>query len=359
MSNTAFAEIHLKALHHNLGRIRQAAPHSHCMAIIKANAYGHGMLEVAAALQDADAFGVARFNEALALRAAGITKPVCVLEGIHFAEQLDDACAHKLDLVFHHTQQLDWLEQTAVNEPLNVWIKIDTGMHRLGFRPDQLADVWQRLQNCQWVRDIKLMTHFANADDRNSQYTHEQLQHFNNVCNSYQVARSLANSAAILGWPETHADWVRPGIMLYGASPFLDGNAAADGLQPVMTLRSQLIAINDYAKGDAIGYGGMYVCDRPMRVGVVAIGYGDGYPRHARTGTPVVVNGQRCGLLGRVSMDMISVDLTDCPEARIGDEAVLWGEGLPVDEVARHADTIAYELLCGVTQRVLFNVVKD
>jgi alanine racemase len=282
-----------------------------------------------------------------------------VLEGIHAAEQLDDACAQKLELVFHHPQQLDWLEQTAVNEPLTVWIKLDTGMHRLGFRADELASVWQRLIDCQWVSDIRLMTHFANADNRNSLSTNEQIQHFNDACEAYPVDKSLANSAGVLGWPEAHADWVRPGIMLYGSSPFLDGDAVTDDLQPVMTLRSQLIAINEYQAGDAIGYGSTFVCDRPMRVGVIAIGYGDGYPRHARTGTPVLVKGQRCQLLGRVSMDMISIDLTDIADAQIGDEALLWGEGLSVDEVARCADTISYELLCGLTRRVQFNVVED
>jgi len=359
MTNTASAEISLSALRHNLSIARQSAPNSQCMAVIKADAYGHGILNVASTLEQADAFAVARLEEASALRQAGITKRIVILEGVQTSEELDDVCAHKLDIVIHHDTQLKVLLDTALNEPVSVWIKLDTGMHRLGFQTEQFSDVVQSLQSCHWVKQpLHVMTHFACADDINDAYTEQQITTFKQATNDFSLPTSMANSAATLSKQESHADWIRPGIMLYGSCPFINGNANDLQLKPVMTLRSKLIAINNFQMGDHIGYGATYTCDKDKPVGVVAIGYGDGYPRHATTGTPVWVNGKRCALLGRVSMDMISVDLSPCPEVKVGEDVELWGENISVDEVARYAGTIAYELLCGVTQRVT-KIYKD
>jgi alanine racemase len=358
MSITAFAEINLSALRHNLNRVKQAAPNSKCMAVIKANAYGHGLIAAAEALQDADAFGVARFYEAMILRQAGIDKQICVLEGVDSPDQLDDACAQKIDLVFHENSQLDWLEQTPVNEPLSAWFKVDTGMHRLGFKQEDYKVALQRLQGCRWINpDIKIMSHFAYSYNLESHRTLDQLHRFEEMCQDFAGEKSLANSGAILGWPDTHYDWVRPGIMLYGSSPIMNGNAEEEGLRPVMTLRTRLIAVKDVPMHAHIGYGGNFICHKNTRIGVAAIGYGDGYPRHAKNDTPVLVNGVRCRLVGHVSMDMITIDLEECPDAKVGDEVTLWGKGLSVDEVAHWSDTIAYELLCRLTDRVHTEIV--
>lgn len=357
MTRAAEARIDLAALRHNLARVREAAPGSRVMAIIKANGYGHGMVRVARALTNvdcgADAFGVARIDEAIALREAGIAAPITLLEGFFEAAELAAVEYYRLSVVIHHAAQLDILVAHPLSVPVNVWLKVDSGMHRLGFAPDKAQAAWQRLRDCPWVADpIRLMSHFASADDRHSPQTLAQLECFNTAIAGIQGERTIANSAAILGWPQTHAQWVRPGIMLYGVSPFVDGVAATENLRPVMTLTSRLIAVNRFKQGDAIGYSASWVCPRDMPVGVVAIGYGDGYPRHAVPGTPVLMNGQRIPLIGRVSMDMITVDLSGQLEARIGDPVTLWGEGLPVEEVARCAETIPYQLLCNVAQRV-------
>jgi alanine racemase len=350
------ARIDLGALRHNLACARAAAPRARVMAVIKADAYGHGMLRVARALHDADAFGVARVEEALNLRAAGVTQPIVLLEGVLDAAQLSAAAHRDLSLVLHHAFQVDLIEHAPENlPPVKVWVKLDSGMHRLGFVPAEIPRVVQRLRRSKKIiSPLRFMTHLANADDRNDRTTLRQLEVFQSALAGIEGERSIANSAGIMGWPQTHADWVRPGIMLYGVSPFLHDGAEAHGLRPVMTLSTRLIALRRNKKGDAIGYGGSYVCPRDMLTGVAAIGYGDGYPRHAQTGTPVLVNGRRAPLIGRVSMDMITVDLSAQPEARIGDPVVLWGDGLAVEEVARCASTIAYELLCGVARRVAF-----
>lgn len=362
MSRAACAEIDLSALRFNLQRVRRLAPHSRVLAVIKANGYGHGIVRVARALDEADAFGVASIDEALELRAAGISQCILLLEGIFEAAELPLVQKEDFDVVVHHDAQLQWLQNAAldVTRPLRVWVKIDTGMHRLGFAPAQLPDVLNRLRTCTGIApDFVLMTHLANADDRNSNVTQQQLACFKKFTDTQQAARSVANSAGILGWPSTHYDWVRPGLMLYGISPFADSSAAQEGLQPVMTIKSRLIAVNQCKQGDGIGYGGYWVCPQDMPVGVIAFGYGDGYPRHAVNGTPVLVNGQRVSLIGHVSMDMITVDLRSQPQARVGDPAVLWGQGLPVEEIARCAATIPYELVCGVTQRVRMMEVED
>ena len=354
MTRATRAVINLSALRHNLSIVRRHAPNSRITAIIKANAYGHGSVTVAQALHQADAFGVACLDEAISLREAGISQPIVLLEGVVHAADLNLVRGYGLELVVHHPEQIGLLQQDR-GRPVHVWLKVDTGMHRLGMAPKRTAEMLQRLKRLDTVaRPIRLMTHLANADDRQDNATVQQLARFDAAMVGFSYETSIANSAGILGWPGSHRDWVRPGIMLYGVSPFVDGQAIDHDLQPVMTLHSELIAVNHHQQGDAVGYGGTYQCPEDMMIGVVAIGYGDGYPRNAPTGTPVLVNGQRVPLIGRVSMDMVCVDLRACPDAGIGTPVVLWGEGLPVEEIAARAETIGYELLCRVTQRVPF-----
>ena len=353
MSRPLRAEIRLSSLQHNLQRARAAAPHSQVMAAIKANAYGHGMTRVAHALHNVDAFAVASIEEAIILREAGVHADIILLEGMFSADEILLVQAYNVQLVIHSLQQVEWLEAARLPRPLVAWLKIDTGMHRLGINPADFAGFYQRLSECDAVAEIRFMSHFACADERHNPATAQQMEAFDACLGETTGQRSLANSAAILAHPASHADWIRPGIMLYGASPLQGESAASLGLEPAMTFRSQLIAVNSLRKGDRVGYGAEWTCPQDMPVGVVACGYGDGYPRHARAGTPVLVNGQRVPLVGRVSMDMLTVDLRGC-EARIGDEVVLWGEGLPADDVAESAGTIAYELFCQLTARVPF-----
>ena len=349
MSRTVVAEINPAALQHNLNRVRELAPGCPVAAVIKADGYGHGLIRVAGALSEADAFAVACIEEALQLREAGFTLPVVLLEGFFDTAELEAIARYNLTAVIHHPWQLRALEQARLATPIRVWLKMDSGMHRLGFSPQEIPAARQRLAACSSVaRPVTEMTHLACADDRADQTTTQQLARFDAVATG---DCSIASSAAILGWPQARRGWLRPGIMLYGASPFVTGGGESWQLQPVMTLRSTLIAVNRRQRGDPIGYGGSWRCPEEMPVGVVAIGYGDGYPRHAQPGTPVLVNGKTVPLIGRVSMDMITVDLRSQPQAGIGDAVVLWGEGLPVETVAEHAGTIAYELLCGVTRK--------
>lgn len=356
MSRAAQAIIDLSALTHNLRQAKAAAPASKTLAVIKANGYGHGIVRVAKALNDdTDSFAVASVEEALELREASINKSIVLLEGFFEAGELPIILQHGLVIVVHHQAQLDILrKQKAGESKVNVWLKIDTGMHRLGFSPQEVKKVWNELNANALVGSITLMTHLANADDRQDAYTDTQLQRFSQCTADLPGPRSIANSAGILGWPATHADINRPGIMMYGSNPFTHGIGADAGLRPVMTLQTELIAVHHYKKGEPIGYGGVWQCPEDMPVGVAAIGYGDGYPRHAGSGTPVLVNGNRAQLAGRVSMDMIGIDLRNIPGAQVGDPVILWGEGLPIDEIARCASTISYELMCGVTQRVKF-----
>ena len=355
MTRATRAVVNLSALQHNLQVARSASPHSRKMAIIKANAYGHGLLPVARALHGADAFGVATVDEAVNLREGGVPQAIVLLEGFSSAEELHLIRAYNLQSVIHDPTQIKLLERHS-GKAVTVWLKLDTGMHRLGFEPAQCSGILHRLMACENVEQpIKLMTHLSCADDRKSDVTLRQLGLFQEaIAACGELQQSVANSAGILGWPQSHYDWVRPGIMLYGASPFADSLGAEHGLQPVMTLTSQLICVKSLKKGDKVGYGGTWTAPKSMSLGIVAIGYGDGYPRHAKSGTPVLVNQRLTTLVGRVSMDMITVDLSNCPEAKVGDPVVLWGEGLPVETVAQHADTIAYALLCGVTQRVKY-----
>lgn len=354
MTRPARARINLLALQHNFSRVQQAAPHSKIMAIIKANAYGHGLVRMAQALPVADAFGVACLDEAISLREAGFDRRIVLLEGLFTAEDVGLVNGYRLDVVIHHDSQLELLEQGRLLRPLDVWVKLDTGMHRLGFEPASVASVTARLRSIPQLANIRYMTHFPCADDLDSASTTSQLQVFKDAVGTSGAEQTLANSAAILGWPDTHCDWVRPGIMLYGSSPLGGRSAQSLELQPVMTLTTRLIAVNARLAGDAIGYGEDWVCPTDMLIGVAAIGYGDGYPRHAPSGTPVLVNGKPAALAGRVSMDMICIDLREHPAAQVGDEVILWGAGLPVDEIAAAAGTISYELLCGVGSRVQF-----
>lgn len=346
--------IDLCALRHNLQQARRAAPGCRVMAAVKANAYGHGLVTVARALQPyCEDFGVASLEEALILREAGIRGSLTLLEGFFQLDELPLIREQQLSLLLHHPDQIAALLQSEPgNAPIPVWLKIDTGMHRLGVRPDQAADYWQRLKASDQVTPLGQMTHLACADEHGHPATPRQLEEFRQATATLDGLKSIANSAGVLAWPQSHADVVRPGIMLYGISPFIGGEASAHELRPVMTFHSALIAINWMEKGDAIGYGDTWVCPEAMPVGVVAAGYGDGYPRHAPSGTPVLVNGREVPLIGRVSMDMLTVDLRDQPGARIGDPVVLWGEGLAAESVAEAAGTIAYELLCRLTPRV-------
>jgi alanine racemase len=353
MSRPAFARLDAGALRHNLQQVRKHAPHARVMAVVKANGYGHGLAWVARTLKDSvDAFGVASVEEGIQLREAGISEPVCLLEGFFSSDELPLLAKHRLAPAIHNENQLATLAQTPSSLKLSVWLKIDTGMHRLGFAPAAVPEIVKRLRACAAVAEVRLMSHFARADIPSDVETLAQLDGFRACANELGLESSLANSAGILAWPQSHFDWVRPGIMLYGASPLTQLSAAQIDLRPVMTLQTALIAVHARRKGDSIGYGGDWRCPEDMPVGVAAIGYGDGYPRHATAGAPVLVNGQRVPLIGRVSMDMITLDLRAQPQAKIGDPVVLWGEGLPVEDVAKNAGTISYELLCRVAERV-------
>ena len=353
MSRATTALIDLQALRHNLNRARLAAPDSRIVAVIKASAYGHGLVRVARALEAADALAVACIDDAMELREAGIAKPILLLAGVFEAAELPLCSYWDLEVVVHHESQLRMLEHARLERALPVWLKIDTGMHRLGFDPGEVSRVWRRLNDCPAVApNIRLMSHLAKADERDDSYTLGQLQLLQESTRRLPGELSLANSAGILGWYQTHLNWIRPGLMLYGASPFLDSLGPEEGLRPAMTLSTRLISVKRLRKGEPVGYSCTWTCPEDMDVGIAAIGYGDGYPRHAPTGTPVLVNGRDAVLIGRVSMDMLCVDLRGHPEAQVGDPVVLWGQGLPVEIVARAASTIPYTLLCGITARV-------
>lgn len=343
------------ALRHNLQRVREAAPESRVWAVVKADAYGHGVERVVRALADTDGFAVARVEEAARLRRLGVTKPILVLGGCYSADEMKLAAEAGFDITLHQLQQVELLDElTADTPPLNIWLKVDTGMHRLGFDPDSVMTLAQRLGDHPRLASLNLCTHLANADDTGDDATEQQITCFDELPLERFRLCSIANSGGILGFPASHRDWVRPGIMLYGASPFRQGRAQNDGLQPVMTLRSRVVSVKQARAGDPIGYGGCYRCPEEMPVAVVAVGYGDGYPRHAPDGTPVLVAGYRLPLIGRVSMDLITLDARDYPQVQVGDEVVLWGRGLPAEEVAEQAGTIAYQLFCNVTSRVEF-----
>jgi alanine racemase len=348
------ATIDSGALRHNLSVVRKWAPNSRVMAVIKANAYGHGLVAVARALESADAFAVARVDEGLTLRMAGISTPTVLLEGVFDREQLDAAAAANFELVVHTAEQVELLRAAAAGARFKVWLKLDSGMNRLGFKGAAFQSAHAALSALGSVRSpVNLFTHLASADDPELSTTAEQLARFDAATRFLPGERSIANSAGMLSYSEAQADWVRPGLLLYGVSPIAGAIGADYGLKPVMTLQSHVIALKELSVGERVGYGGAWTAGRATRLAVAAVGYGDGYPRSLGAGTPVLVNGERAALAGRVSMDMIGIDVTDLNRSpALGDRVELWGEGLPVEEIAVWADTIPYELLCGISQRV-------
>ncbi|MDA9981948.1 alanine racemase [Gammaproteobacteria bacterium] len=353
MSRPVWARINLDALHHNLQQVRILAPSSSVVAVVKANAYGHSAVGVAQSIEgQVDAFAVAGIGEADELIAAGITRDILLLSGFHQDTDIAGISEQGLIPVIHSWQQIDQLVSTSVSRPLRVWLKFDSGMHRIGFDPEEVGAAVGRLQQIPQVVLNGLMSHLASADDRDSTCTDSQIDVFTATTAPYHFEKSLANSAGVCAWPRSHHDWVRPGIMLYGCSPMLERDDAAAGLSPVMSLCSRIIAVKRLKQGDRIGYGGDWCCPENMSVGVVACGYGDGYPRHAPSGTPTWIKGRRAPLVGRVSMDMLTVDLRGLDSAGVGDEVELWGGHISATEVAALSGTISYEILTGVTARV-------
>jgi len=359
MKRSSRITLHPEALQHNLKRAKQAAPNSKTLAVIKADAYGHGAVATAGILYEiADAFAVSCLPEAVELREAGISKSITILQGHQSVDDLRVAAHFDLRLTVHNDRQLSLLDQYSPqgskNHRFDLNLKIDTGMHRLGFHPDRTADLLKKLSNHSQVNpeSLILMTHLACADDLDNKATQQQLACFSDVIKNISpptsIIKSIANSAGILGWKDSHTDWIRPGIMLYGSSPFASSHRDEHDLKAVMTLNAPIIAIHSLKKGDNIGYGAIWQCPTNMKIAVIACGYADGYPRHAASGTPVWVNGEEAQLVGRVSMDMIVVDIDKLNDQNIqvGDLAELWGENLSIDRVAQSADTIAYELLC-------------
>lgn len=350
---TPTLEINMHALRHNLARVRDFAPNTRVLAMIKANAYGHGAVACAHALTDADAFGAARLDEALLLREGGVTKPVLVMCGLMDASEIPVYASHHLDILVHHPDHLAMLEQYDGNDIFNVWFKIDTGLNRLGFRIDDVPSAYERLNACGCVKKpFRLMSHCVVPERLDNDFTKRQLDLFEQATASLPGEKSFAKSAAIMAWPQTHFDWVRPGIMLYGISPFPDKTAAELDLKPVMSLRSMLVRVDYRKKGENLGYGGEVRCPEDMPVGIVVLGYADGYPRHLIAPAPVKVNGKRCQTIARVAMDLMMIDLRNAPDAKRGDEVLMWGDGLPIEDVAKAANTIPYTLTTAVTPRV-------
>ncbi|MCH4810958.1 alanine racemase [Vreelandella neptunia] len=351
------ADIDLDALRHNYQLACRCAPQSRSVAVIKADAYGHGALACAQALEEhAPAFAVACIEEALALRQGGITQPIILLEGIFSADELSLVDTHGFWIAVHTQWQVDTLLAATPRQPIPVWLKVDSGMHRLGFDIDEAAAIWGQLSAAPSVATLHLMSHFATADAHDNHYFSQQMAQLETLARELEAPLCLANSPATLAWPIAHGDWNRPGVMLYGSDPLEVANEITQQLQPVMTLRSEIIALRELEKGEPVGYSGRWRAPRRSLIAVVACGYGDGYDRHAVDGTPVLVNGQRCAIAGKVSMDMLTVDVTDVPGAAIGSEVILWGKAsngeiLSVDEVARCCDTISYTLLTGVLPR--------
>ncbi len=345
------AVIDLAALNHNLDQVRSNAPNSRVMAVVKADAYSHGATNIATTLdKKVDGFAVATVQEGITLREQGIQSSITVLSSFDARDEVAALSEFNLTPVIHTAAQSDGLHN-GLKDTIDIWLKVDTGMHRMGLTSDEYNDCLKKLGRCEHVHEIRLMSHLANADDPDDDYSRKQLTYFLQYVRK-DMQRSLANSAGVLAWPQTHLDWVRPGLMLYGASPLKGKSAQELDLVPVMTFKSKLIAIKQLDKGDTVGYGGDWVCPEDMPVGVVACGYGDGYPRHIDQSTPVLLNGEFATIIGRVSMDTMSIDLRNHDAVRIGDEVILWGKELPVDEIARHAETIPYELLTSVSSRV-------
>lgn len=359
MTRPARVTVDLAALRHNFSRVQQLTSGSRIVAVVKADAYGHGIVRVAKALVDADAFGVACLEEAEQLREAVIRQRILLLEGPYSVEELSRIAELQLDIVVHHQSQIEMLEQADFPGALRVWLKIDSGMHRLGFEAGDVSEVMSRLQSLANVDgDIILMTHLATANEPANSMSEKQLDTFSQARQGIVAESSIANSAAIISCPQSHGDWVRPGLMLYGVSPLEDSQAADHDLKPVMSLQSQLISVKTLQKGESVGYGASWRCPSDTVIGIVAAGYGDGFPRHARSGTPTLVNGKRASIIGNASMDMLTVDLSAQPDAAVGDPVELWGSQLAIEEVAMYATTIPYELLCGVHKRLTFEEIN-
>ena len=358
MTRLIRARIDSAALRANLQTIRARAPGCRVMAVVKANAYGHGLVPTALALADADAFAVARLEEAVALRDAGLKRRIVLLEGVLDVAQLAQAAELELDLVVHQAPQIALLEAFRGARPFPIWLKVDTGMNRLGFRPGEFRAAWERLRSLQPAPlQLRVLTHLACADEADGSYTAEQLERLQPLVAGLDVELSIANSAAILAQPSTHAAWVRPGLALYGVSPFAGQRGAQLGLRPAMTLESTVIAVREVSAGERVGYGGEWRARRPSRLAIIAAGYGDGLPRGIPSGAPVLIGSHRAPLAGRVSMDMIAADITELPPVSVGDRVELWGTRVAVEELAAAAGTIPYELLCGVSQRVPIELV--
>ena len=350
MSRPLRADIRLSAFGLNYAQARRQASASRVLAVVKANAYGHGLERVTRALANADGFATLELDGAVRLRESGFAREILLLEGFFSPGELEAVAAARLATVVHGEEQLRMLELGRPSSPVDAYLKINTGMNRLGFAPEEARPALERLRASGAARSITLMTHFATADGREG--IHEAMNRFEKATHGVDLPKSLANSAAIFAHPRTHADTVRQGVALYGATPFADRSAQSLALTPAMTLRSKVIAVQEIGPGETVGYGATFHAAHAMRIGVIACGYADGYPRHAPNGTPVLVDGVRVATAGRVSMDMITVDLTPVPRARVGSDVVLWGEGLPVDEVAHAAGTVGYELLCALAPRV-------
>lgn len=354
MKRMARALINLSHLGNNFVNIRKIAGHSRIMAVVKADAYGHGMLAVCKSLSHADAFAVAHVSEALEMRASGILKPILALQGFSTVEELQSAVTHAVQVVIHQPEQLKMLRSIPRIGHLEVYIKLDTGMCRLGFHPSQFRQIAAEINSILTTKSkVTVMTHLAYADEPDNPATRRQLDSFDQALRGEEYDQSIANSAALLAWPQSHRDWVRPGLMLYGVNPLDDDAKGATRIDlcPIMSLRAPLISIKKCQKGARIGYGGEYCCRRDMVTGVVAAGYADGYPRHLKRASSVFIHGKRAPVIGRVSMDMITIDLT-AVNARVGDEVELWGKNISVTEIARNAETISYELLCAAGNAV-------
>ena len=368
----AIATINSAALRHNIRLIKSFAPNQKLLAMIKANAYGQGLLPAAHILADqVDGFGVARLREALEIQETGYTGKILLVEGFFDREELLKTLSRRFDSVIHCYEQLELLEQVAkeweeeqqkgfwkrktkIYFPINIWLKIDTGMHRLGVHPEQVDEFYQRLKKCPLVKSISFVSHFSRADELDCGYTEKQISTFEQATQAYpKHARSISASSGILYWKQAHYDWVRPGIIMHGISPHYDPITHL-GFQPVMTLSSSLIAVRTHKAGEPVGYGGTWVSQKETKLGVIAMGYGDGYPRNAPEGTPVLINGRKVPIVGRVSMDMLTVDLGTNSQDKVGDEAIFWGKDLLIEEVAKHIGVISYELITKLTPRVIF-----
>ena len=343
------ATFNTKAFSSNLSKVRSIAPQSKIMAVLKANAYGHGLIEAARALSSAEGFSVLSVSEAIELREYGFDQHILLLEGFFSAYEVKICSQMNIGAVVHNTQQIDFINQTKPKQPINIHLKVNTGMNRLGLPSGSIKELLETLEANPYIGNIIVMTHFANADGPIG--ISRQLALFNSI-DCQTMERSVANSAAIIRYPETHMEWVRPGIMLYGASPFEDQTSKDIGLEPVMSLHSKIIAVQTLEKGQSVGYGSTFIASKTTRVGIVACGYADGYPRHAPSGTPVMVNEKLTHTLGRVSMDMLYVDLNNVPSASIDSDVELWGTKVLVDEVAKEAKTVGYELLCAISSSI-------